>query len=80
MRKHLKPEKGLKIDIELGEDDRVQTIYFDGKPGLGVFDWYAKGAGDGVLVYYLTKHGDPKTIYAVMTREMWSLIIGEAEE
>ena len=62
--------KPLPINVQLDEDTRLDSIFFNSRPGT--FELHS-GRGDDEAIY-VTKHGDPSKIYMVSTEELWNWI------
>ena len=65
--KNIKP---LPINVQLDEDTRLDSVFFNSRPGT--FELHSCTSNDGVL--YVTKHGDPSKIFMVCTEELWNWI------
>ena len=59
----------LPINIQLDEDTRLESFFFNSRPGTFELHY---GRGDRAL--YVTKHGDPSKIFMVCTEEIWNWI------
>jgi hypothetical protein len=59
----------LPIKRCLDEDNRLYTVHIKDT----VYDLYC-GSGDDKNTLYLTEHGQPDTIYMIITEEIWNAI------